>query len=483
MNKFFQIPLVRFLSSVQVALPMILILAALLATGTILESLYTASIAKRFVYGTWWFDAFLLLLGINVLGSALSRYPWKKHQTGFVITHLGILCVLAGSYITQQWGTDGQIALAEGSQGLVFQEDKPILSCQVGSSPAKRIAAGFPFLEPRPSFPFSYTVAPEASLKVDRFFLNAQKVTGAIPASAGQSGTLALHLKLQSSFVQQDDWLFLGKESYDRVDLGPASVLLVSRDSWKSRLAKEAKSLPENALVLIASPDGIKAKTRKHGVWGEAQTVKIGQSLSTGWMDMQFEIAEQMKRAVPDISYAASPLVSQREPQPALHFEASEGQARAEGWLGFEDQMEFSLGGQDWKVGYGPRQAPLPFAVALQKFKLGLDPGTQNPASYTSEVKVIDLQSGVQTPYTIFMNHPLHQDGYTLYQASYFPGTDGRYTSVFSVGRDPGLLLKYAGALIMVLGIILMFWFKNPAWKKKGTNSNEPDDKADPISA
>jgi hypothetical protein len=482
LNKFFQIPLVRFLSSVKVALPMILLLAVLLATGTILESLYTASIAKRFVYGTWWFDAFLLLLGVNVLGSALSRFPWKKHQTGFVITHLGILCVLAGSFITQQWGTDGQIALAEGAQGLVFQEDKPVLSCQVGSSPVKRIPAGFQILQPGPSLPFSYTVAPKGALKIDRFFLNAQKVTAARPALAGEPGTLAVHLKLQSSFVQQDNWLFLGKDSYDRVDLGPASVLLVSRDSWKNRLAKEAESLPENVLALIVSPDGMKAKTRKHGIWGDAQSVKTGESLPTGWMDMRFEIAEQMKKAVPDISYAASPLVSQKEPQPALHFEAEEGRARAEGWLGFEDQMEFALGGQNWKVTYGPRQAPLPFAIALQKFKLGLDPGTENPASYTSEVKVIDLQSGAQRPYTIFMNHPLHQNGYTLYQASYFPGADGRYTSVFSVGRDPGLLLKYGGALIMVLGIILMFWFKNPAWKKKETDANEPDDKADPIS-
>ena len=110
MNKFFQIPLVRFLSSVKVALPMILLLAALLATGTILESLYTASIAKRFVYGTWWFDAFLLLLGVNVLGSALSRFPWKKYQTGFVITHLGILCVRGALSSPSNGGSMSQIA-------------------------------------------------------------------------------------------------------------------------------------------------------------------------------------------------------------------------------------------------------------------------------------------------------------------------------------------------------------------------------------
>jgi cytochrome c biogenesis protein ResB len=68
------------------------------------------------------------------------------------------------------------------------------------------------------------------------------------------------------------------------------------------------------------------------------------------------------------------------------------------------------------------------------------------------------------------MNHPLHFAGYTVYQASYEKGMDGSYTSVFSVGKDPGIWLKYGGAIVMVLGIVFMFWFKNPAWNKRESN-------------
>jgi hypothetical protein len=57
-----------------------------------------------------------------------------------------------------------------------------------------------------------------------------------------------------------------------------------------------------------------------------------------------------------------------------------------------------------------------------------------------------------------------------VYQASYSTLPDGKFVSVFSVGKDPGIWIKYGGALVMVFGIIFMFWFKNPAWKKKGTN-------------
>src|ERR1039458_2085781 len=110
LNPFRENRILKFLGSVQMALPMILILAVLLATGTIVESHFSTVVAKRFVYGTWWFGGFLILLSINLLCSALSRFPWKKYQTGFVITHLGIITILAGSMVTQQMGAAGQIA-------------------------------------------------------------------------------------------------------------------------------------------------------------------------------------------------------------------------------------------------------------------------------------------------------------------------------------------------------------------------------------
>lgn len=470
LKKFFDIPLVRFLSSVKMALPMLLILTVLLAAGTIVESLYTASVAKRFVYDTWWFDGFLLFLGVNVLGSALSRWPWKRHQTGFVITHLGILCVLAGSWVTQRWAVDGQIALVEGAQGSQYQEDKPVLTCQIDSGAARHIPAGYPVFQPNPSSPFSYSVGRDGVIKVDQFFYNAGKVVGA-RASQKSGGTDAVQVKLKSAFAQETDWLFRGKEGYDRADLGPASVLFTDSRDWARRRKKESRELPANVLAILQAPDGLKDQIRKQGIWGPIQPIKVGQVGSTGWMDMTFQVAKQMERALPDIQYVSAPLVSQQEPQPAVHFVALAGDHSAEGWLGFEDQFRFSLGGHTWFVAYGPRKAALPFTVALRKFKLGVDPGTQNPASYTSDVEVLDPAKKIQRPFTIYMNHPLHEDGYTLYQASYLPGKDGKYTSVFSVGRDPGLLLKYVGALVMVLGIIFMFWFKNPAWKKKGTNA------------
>jgi cytochrome c biogenesis protein ResB len=59
------------------------------------------------------------------------------------------------------------------------------------------------------------------------------------------------------------------------------------------------------------------------------------------------------------------------------------------------------------------------------------------------------------------MNHPLKQNAFTIYQSSYETDESGtpRY-SILSVNQDPGRWIKYSGALMIVLGIISMFYFK-----------------------
>ena len=465
-------PVFRFLASVKLALPMILILAVLLATGTIVEVVYSTPIAKRFVYGTWWFALFLLLLGVNVFCSAISRWPWKKYQTGFVITHLGILCVLAGSLITQRFGTDGQIALVEGQHRAVFQEDKPTFYYQINDQAARQFPASFQVFQPSSTHPFVFHLEDGGLLMIDQFYLNAGKVIGGQRAPAGQKGFPAIRLNLHSAFVQENNWLFLGNATYGQLDLGPASVYFEKEGDWKKR--PEARDIPPNALVFLLTPSGrLKYQVRHRGDFSPIEALRVGQSYSTGWMDMQFEVQDQLAEGVPQISYEPEPLVSQKEPESAIHYQAVHGSERLEGWLGFEDQVSFPLAGKTLGLAYGPRQGNLPFDLELKKFKLGLDPGTQKPASYASDVDYTDLEKGTKRPATIGMNEPLHYRGYTIYQASYSAGPDGKYTSVFSVGRDPGLIVKYGGALIMVLGIIFMFWFKNPAWNKRTENALE----------
>ncbi len=105
-----------FSLSLKLAVLCLLSLAAVLATATVLESEFGTRAAHVMVYGTLWFYALLLLLGTNVLCAALSRLPWKKRHIGFVTTHVGILTILLGAYLTMRFGVDGSLPVFEGSE-------------------------------------------------------------------------------------------------------------------------------------------------------------------------------------------------------------------------------------------------------------------------------------------------------------------------------------------------------------------------------
>ena len=474
LNPFKENRTLRFLGSVQLALPMLLILAVLLATGTIVESRFSTAVAKRFVYGTWWFEAFLSLLVVNLFCSAFSRFPWKKYQTGFVITHLGIICVLAGSFVTQQWGVDGQIALKEGEEGHTFQEEKPTLYWQVNDGAIGSIPAAFPVRAPSPDHPLLNRLPEDGLLMIDQFYLNAQKTLQGQAVGEGEKGFPAVHLELDSSFVHENQWLFLGDPPHDHLDLGPASAFFMKTGDWKKRLQEGAGGIADNALALLMAPDGsLQYQTRYHGDFAPSQPMEAGPSYATGWMDMQFKVSERLSKAVPDETYEPRPLPRQQDPQPALHYEYLQNTDKREGWLGYQaSPVSFVFsGGETLSLAYASKQRQLPFSLHLVQFKVGFDPGTEKPASYASDVYYRDAVQGTQVPVHIGMNQPLHYKGYTVYQASYEPEPDGKYVSVFSVGEDPGIWLKYGGAIILVLGIIFMFWFKNPAWNKRENNA------------
>ncbi len=111
------------LASLKLAVLVIAASAGVLGWATLVESRYGTKAVHFGVYGTWWFAALNVLLGLNVLCAALIRFPWKRYQTGFVITHAGIIVLLAGTLLTRLGGIDAQLPVFEGQTGHVAFED------------------------------------------------------------------------------------------------------------------------------------------------------------------------------------------------------------------------------------------------------------------------------------------------------------------------------------------------------------------------
>jgi hypothetical protein len=126
----------------QLAVILIAGYAAVIAGASILEKYYGTPAIHFAIYETWWFPAINVLLAINVLSAALIRFPWQRRQTGFVITHLGILVLLAGCLLSWLCGIEARLPVVEGhSSGRAIQETRHIvleISPKISSSADKK---------------------------------------------------------------------------------------------------------------------------------------------------------------------------------------------------------------------------------------------------------------------------------------------------------------------------------------------------------
>ena len=166
--------LFAFFSSLRLAVVTLLSLAAVLAVGTFYESLYDTETAKHYVYGTLWFALLLGLLGTNVFFAALSRWPWKRHHIGFLVTHLGIITLLIGSLLTLVKGYEGQIVLAEGEIGkkLTLKEAQLFFYDPVLGK-LEQNSAEFRFKPPSAANPWKAQVLGDVQVQADDYLPNA----------------------------------------------------------------------------------------------------------------------------------------------------------------------------------------------------------------------------------------------------------------------------------------------------------------------
>ncbi len=189
--------------------------------------------------------------------------------------------------------------------------------------------------------------------------------------------------------------------------------------------------------------------------------VELNQEIETGWMDFKFTVDSYLEQAVIHESYAPLPNISEhKEAVPVIQVEFEKGDAKRSVWLVQGEMGHFSLGGSDYHAVYGLRTGLLGFQVELKDFMMDTDPGTDRPASFKSLVKLKDPMRGIEREQIIQMNEPLKHRGFKLYQSAYHVQPGEPDISIFTAARDPGNPLKYTGAIVMVLGILMLFYTK-----------------------
>lgn len=142
-------------------------------------------------------------------------------------------------------------------------------------------------------------------------------------------------------------------------------------------------------------------------------------------------------------------------------------------WVTNNEPLSLMINGRRVEIYLTKETLTLPFEFVLTEFKMDTDPGTANPASFESFVKLFTSEGAHN--HHIFMNNPLKHEGFTFYQASYSqnPNT-GLYSSTLSANVDQGRFLKYLGSLFLVLG---------SAWHYQITKKNKRLTPSSPLIA
>jgi hypothetical protein len=110
------------LGSLQFAVVGLTLFGIVLALGTVVESWYSGKLAQELVYRSWWFALLIGFLGVNIFCAAAKKWPWKKYQTGFIITHVGLLMLVAGGILNALGGTDALMPVIDTDDAQIQHE-------------------------------------------------------------------------------------------------------------------------------------------------------------------------------------------------------------------------------------------------------------------------------------------------------------------------------------------------------------------------
>lgn len=443
-----------FFSSIKLAVILILCFAVLTGLGTFYEAEYGTQEAQRVVYKSWYSILLMFVLVCNLACAAIDRMPWKKHHIGFVVTHLGIISLLMGSFITMQKGLDGSVALgiSETTDTFLVPENEINVYQNFDGRPfAVLLQEEVDFRSSPPSkYPFEAKLVDDDVLRVINHY---PKALRKVSVEKGEKKNLpAVEFTLSNSFVNVRQWLSLEKGIPPFYDLGPAIVTFVRGPLLKQPQPRNQILLhEENGILKYAIFSARQLKPVKTG------KVKVGENIPTGWMGLQFQVAEYLPHAKPTMSYVEGT----KDDQEAVEAVLVDLNGNKK-WLEIGMPTEIKGKQSRYFVHYGYKRYKLGFKLHLKNFKMGLYGGSALPATYESQV-VLDGKE----QRTISMNEPLDNKGFRLFQASFEQNDKGEpTTSIFSVNYDPGRWIKYIASICIVLGIAIMFYWK-PQFSRK----------------
>ena len=248
---------VHALGSIHLAMLLLITLTGVCIAATFLESGFSTRVARAYVYGSPWFNLWLLLLCLNLICSTMTRWPWQKHHLGFVITHAGIIILLGGALVGRARGFEGSLDLSRGAppanQVLL---DRPRLTVE---SPATGQLFSTPFdpevRTPRPDRPRLLPLpSSDVQLVIDGYTSRSIEKTNLLPDPASPNPGITLEFTGPFGPEPIQLPLILNSTSDSRANLGPQTIVQFLPTLPSATPPPTAPTFRETQMILARDP-------------------------------------------------------------------------------------------------------------------------------------------------------------------------------------------------------------------------------------
>lgn len=445
--------IIEFIFSPRTTVLLLLILAVAMGSATIVEEKYDTETAKTLVYNAKWFEAVMLLLVLNFLGSIKRHHLLSAKKISGFIFHFAFIIIIIGAAVTRYTGFTGTMHIRNGELSNTMFTADPYLRISVkdgentisGDLPVHISQIGSNHMEQDMVLHDKRVihVAYKSMIKnaVDSVIENVadgkDMIGLVVPGDNGR----------ESVFINKGESKDAGRISISYNNNDATDVNIIEKDGVfyiKSAFTIARTAMPAMTKDTLRQDSVYEFKQRclyesKLGVfvfkqfYKNAKKVLVeGKGEGSGVDALNLEVSindkQQMVQVMGGANYVAN-------------------------------YQDVSVGNIPMKIGFGVKELTLPFSLYLNKFILERYAGSMSPSSFTSDVTLVDKRNGLKTDKKIFMNNVLDYDGYRFFQSSYDPDEKG---TILSVNHDFwGTWISYAGYFLLALGFLLTLLNKN----------------------
>ena len=123
------------------------------------------------------------------------------------------------------------------------------------------------------------------------------------------------------------------------------------------------------------------------------------------------------------------------------------------------DGETIEVDGKSYRVSLRFRQNHKPYSLTLLDVRKDDYLGTSTPRNYSSDVRLVDADRGIDREVHIWMNNPLRYAGETFYQSGYAGPPDVPVESTtLQIVTNSGWMIPYVACMIVGTGMLAHFW-------------------------